>query len=460
MSTEAPTPPLSALGLAIDPAIIGLGAALAVGLLIGLERGWQEREQADGSRVAGLRTFALIGLLGGVLASLQHGFGAWPLGAGLLGLALLGVVSYRASVSISGRLSATTSVAALLTYGLGALAASGAPALATGVAVIAAVLLNLKPTLHSWLRHIEHRELSAALQMLVLSVVVLPLLPDRGYGPYAALNPYRLWWAVVLVSGLSLAGHVAMRLSGPQRGLLWTGLLGGLASSTAATLTLARQVRQEPELREAANAGIQAACGVMFLRMTLIAASLAPALGRALALPFVIAGGVQLALALLQWRRVGGPWSPSTLAASQAPGSPEAAAPAEAGAPTFDLSVALGFAAFLGVMAVLGQAAHELFGRTGLFGLSLLSGLADVDAILITLARMSAPSGGAAAGLTLGAAGVAAVLAAASNLASKTGIAWVTGDAALGRQVAAGYALTLAAGLAGAGLAQLLGWLG
>lgn len=445
--------------LPIDPAVTGLAASLAVGLLIGLERGWRERERPEGGRVAGLRTFALIGLFGGVSAQLRGAFGPWVLAAGLIALALLAVVSYSAWVRSSGRLSATTSIAALLTYLLGALAASGSPALAAAAAVVATVLLDLKSTLHRWLQRIEARELSAALQMLVLSVVILPLLPDQGYGPYEALNPYTLWWAVVLVSGLSLGGHIAMRASGPRRGLLWTGLLGGLASSTAATLALARQARQDSALREAANAGIQAACGVMFLRMTLIAASLAPALGRALLLPFVIAGAVQLALALLQWRRVGGPWAPSSLVPPESPAAAEEA-PVEGGAPPFDLSVALGFAAFLGVMAVLGQAAHELFGRTGLFGLSLLSGLADVDAILITLARMIAASGGTAVGLTLGAAVVAAMLAAASNLASKIGIAWVAGDAALGWQVAAGYALTLAAGLAGAGLAQLLGWLG
>lgn len=445
--------------LPIDPAVTGLAASLAVGLLIGLERGWRERERPEGGRVAGLRTFALIGLFGGVSAQLRGAFGPWALAAGLIALALLAVVSYSAWVRSSGQLSATSAIAVLLTYVLGALAASGAPVLAAAVAVVATVLLDLKSTLHRWLQRIEARELSAALQMLVLSVVILPLLPDQGYGPYEALNPYKLWWAVVLVSGLSLGGHFAMRASGPQRGLLWTGLLGGLASSTAATLTLARQVRQEPELREAANAGIQAACGVMFLRMTLIAVSLAPVLGRALALPLLIAGVVQLALALLQWRRVGGPWAPSSLAPSESEGAQDEA-PAESGAPAFDLSVALGFAAFLGLMAVLGQAAHELFGRTGLYGLSLLSGLADVDAILITLARMIGTPGSGTAGLTLGAAVVATVLAAAANLASKTGIAWVAGDAALGRQVAAGYALTLAAGLAGAGLAQLLGWLG
>lgn len=444
--------PIDSSTLPIDPAVVGLAAALAVGLVIGLERGWREREQAEGSRVAGLRTFALIGLFGGVAAQLRGPFGAWPLAAGLLALALVTIVSYSAWVRSSGRLSATTTVAALLTFVLGALAASGSPALAAGVAVVVAVLLDLKSTLHRWLRRIEQRELSAALQMLVLSVVILPLLPDRGYGPYEALNPYRLWWAVVLVSGLSLGGHVAMRASGPQRGLLWTGLLGGLASSTAATLTLARQARQDPALRRAAAAGILAACGVMFLRMTLIAVSLQPALGRALAAPLLAAGATLLALALLQWRRLGGLWQ-ATSTHDEAPAGTDGASGDEQH--PFDLSVALGFAAFLGAMAVLGRAAHDLFGTTGLYGLALVSGMADVDAILITLARMQA--GG---NLAIGAAVAATLLAAASNQVSKAGIAWVSGGATLGRRVALGYALATLAAALGAGLAALAGWLG
>jgi uncharacterized membrane protein (DUF4010 family) len=414
--------------LVIDPAVTGLAASLVVGLLIGLERGWQDRELADGSRVAGLRTFALIGLLGGVLAILRRDFGIWPLAAGLLGLALLGAVSYRESVRVSGSLSATTTIAALLTYALGAMAAAGAPAHAVAVAVIVTLLLDLKPTLHGWLRHIEHRELSAALQMLVLSVVVLPLLPDQGYGPYDALNPYRLWWAVVLVSGLSLAGHVAMRLSGPQRGLLWTGLLGGLASSTAATLTLSRRARQEPELVDAAAAGTLAACGVMFLRMTVIVMSLQPALGRALAAPLVASGVTLLGLGLLQWRR-------------RPPSAPPAAATDQV-AP-FDLSVAVGFGAFLGLMTVLSRAAHDWFGDGGLYGLALLSGLADVDAIVISVSRMHGSNG-----LPVAAAGLAMGLAAASNMVTKAVMAWVTGNPALGRRVVIGYAVAMAVGVA------------
>jgi uncharacterized membrane protein (DUF4010 family) len=421
--------------LPLDPAIAGLAAALVAGLIIGLERGWREREQADGGRVAGLRTFALTGLLGGVLGALHPKLGIWPLAAGLSGLALLCAVAYRESVRSSGSLSATTSIAALLTGALGVLASAGEPALAVGVAVVAAVLLDLRPAIHRWLRLMEHAELSAGLQLLVLSVVVLPLLPDRGYGPYGALNPYRLWWAVVLVAGLSLAGHVAMRLTGPRRGLLWTGVLGGLASSTAATLALARRSRREPALMAAAAAGSLAACGTMFLRISVIVASLQPALGAALGLPLVASGTVLLALGALQWSR-------------SRPAEPE---PELEGPAPFDLSVAFGFGAFLGLMAVLTRAASESFGATGLYGLAALSGLADVDAIVVSVTRMNATGA-----LPVAAAMTAIGLVAASNLVSKAGIAWLAGSAGLGRRVALGYALAVLVGAAAAG-AMLLG---
>lgn len=409
----------------VDPAVAGLVAALASGLVIGLERGWRAREQAEGSRVAGLRTFALIGLFGGVTGTLGAKLGSAAFVAGLLAVALLGVVSYRERVRSTGSLSATSTIAALLAYALGTLAATGAPALAIGLAVIVAVLLDLKPTLHRWLTLIEHRELSAGLQMLVLSAVVLPWLPDRGYGPYEALNPYRLWWGVVLVAGLSLAGHLAMRLTGAQRGVLWTGLLGGLASSTATTLELSRRVRSEPHLRDAATAGVLLACGVMFLRMTLIAAVVLPGLGRLLAVPFLTSGAVLFALGILRWR-------------GRVPDGPRSQMHLDA---PFDLGTALGFGAFLGVMAILSRAAHEELGQAGLYALAAVSGLADVDAILISAARMSA--GGS---LPLTSAAVVASIAAASNLLTKAAMAWWIGGSDLGRGVGAGYLAALAAG--------------
>lgn len=414
--------------------VSSLAAALAAGALIGLERGWRERERAEGSRVAGLRTFSLFGLLGGVLGVLSETLGPWPLAMGLAGLSILAAVSYRENVRIHGSLSATTAVAALLTYALGALAGTGHTAIAVGTAVVVAVLLDLKPTLHRWLRLMEHSELSAALQLLVLSVVILPLLPDAGYGPYAALNPYRLWWAVVLIAGMSLCGHIAMRFTGPQRGIFWTGLLGGLASSTATTLTLARRARAEPGLGDAAAAGTLAACGMMFLRITVIVFTLQPALGRPLGAPMVAAGVALLGLATWQWKRR----TPGGVASESDPIAP------------FDLSTALGFGAFLGVMAVLTQASQAWLGDPGLYALATLSGLADVDAIIITVMKMQA-SGSLAVTTTVAAVG----LATAANMVAKACIAAVIGGMPLGRRVAAGYGLSIAAGSAAAALMTL-----
>ena len=404
----------------------GLAASLAVGLLIGVERGWRDRDLADGGRVAGLRTFALAGVLGGVLAVLLGEFGAWPLLGGIVGLSLLLAVSYREASRGSGDLSITTAVAMLLTFVLGALAARGAVALALAAAVVTAVLLNLKPTLHRWLQLIEHRELTAALQLLVLSVVILPNLPDTGYGPYQALNPYRLWWAVVLIAGLSLAGHLAMRLTGAQRGVFWTGVLGGLASSTAATLALARHARRQPALAEAAAAGALAACGVMFLRMIVLVTSVQPSLARPLGVPLIATGVALILVAVWQWRRRA---SRSVPAEEVEPVAP------------FDLGTALGFGGFLAVMAVLVPAAKQWWGAPGIYALAALSGLADVDATVISVSRLHG-----AGGLPLATTVVAVGLTTVANMGTKATIAWTTGGAAVGWPVLRGYAVAMAVG--------------
>lgn len=405
----------------------GLAASFAVGLLIGVERGWRDRELAEGGRVAGLRTFTLVGLLGGALAVLSAEFGAWLLAAGVLGLSLLLAASYREAVRASGSLSATTAVAMLLTLVLGALAVRGAATLALGAAVVAALMLNLKPALHRGLQLIQHHELNAALQLLVLSVVILPNLPDAGYGPYQALNPYRLWWAVVLIAGLSLAGHLAMRFTGSERGVFWTGVLGGLASSTATTVALARHAKRQPALAEAAAAGALAACGVMFLRMIVLVASIQPKLLRPLGAPLAASGVVLLMLAVWQWRRRGAAGEPSKPVGNVA---------------SFDLGTALAFGAFLAVMAVLVPAVEQWLGSPGVYALASLSGLADVDATLISMSRSQA-----AGELTVETTVVAVGLATLVNMGTKATIGWVSGGAALGRPLVHGYAAGMGAGV-------------
>lgn len=419
--------------LQISHEALGLGAALAVGLLIGLERGWRDRDLPDGARIAGLRTFALTGLLGGVLGSLLPIFGPWPLLGGVVGLALILAVSYTQAAKTSGNLSATTAVASLLTLVLGAYAAQGSAVLALAAAVIVMVLLDLKPVLHGGLRWIEHRELRAGLQLLVLSVVILPSLPDAGWGPYGAINPYQLWWAVILIAGLSLVGHFAMRLTGAQRGIVWTGLLGGLASSTAATLTLARYTRHNRSLASAATAGALSACGVMFFRISILLVVLRPALLTTFGIFLIVTGGVMLGWGLWQGRKPAQGAQGDAAIQSMAP---------------FELGTALGFGAFLAVMAVLVPWVQQWIGTGGIYALAAVSGTADVDAIVISLANMHGTGG-----LSTQATVVALVIGTLANMVTKVGIAWTTGGVEMGRPLLKGYAISLLAGVSAGGVA-------
>ena len=402
-----------------------LGAALAVGLLVGLERGWRQRALPDGSRVAGLRTFALIGLLGGLLG--LHPTSSWPAAAGLAGVALLFAVAFGRSSAASGDLSITTAVAGLVTYALGALAVQGHALLALGAAAVVALLLDMKSELHSRVRRIEPAELNAILQLGVLTAAVLPLLPDAGYGPWGALNPFRLWLAVVLIATLSLAGHVAVRLRGPQQGLLWTGLVGGLASSTAATLALARTARANPALARPAAAAIVAASGVMFLRMIVVIALLQPTLSLRLGAYLVLLGVASFIAAAWQWRRRGEP-----------PAQPTALDP---DGKVFDLPTALGFGLLLAAVALLVRFAKDGLGVAGVYGVAFVSGLADVDAILISTIQLGA-HGDVPMGVAVNAIGLAVL----ANMLVKAAMAWVIGGRATGVRVAGGYLAVAAIG--------------
>ena len=413
------------LDLFVQRTVVELVSALVLGSVIGLERGWRQRERAEGSRVAGLRTFALLGLFGGVLGVLTQDMGPVPAALGLGGLSLIAAAAYRENVRVHGSLSATTAVTMLLTGALGLMAGAGQPALAIGTAVIAAVLLDLKPTLHRWLRLVEQRELSAALQMMVLTAVILPMLPNRGYGPYQALNPYHLWWSVVLIAGLSLCGHLAIRLTGPSRGIFWTGLLGGLASSTAATLALARRAHGNDGVLTAASAGIFAASAMMFVRMTALVVVLRPALLASMGAAMVVGAVVLLAASLLRLRSAS---------------LPDAAGPAADTTDPFDLSSALGFGLLLGVLALLTRSAQQWLGDAGLYAMALLSGLLDVDAILLTVMHMNGR-----AVLDNPQATIAAGLAVASNMVMKALFCWFGGSPALGRRVSTGFAVAMTA---------------
>ena len=411
------------LGFELPDEFLGLAAALAIGLLIGLERGWQGRALPQGGRAAGLRTFAITGLLGGILASLPEDIAVWSISMGLFSIGLFMAIAYWRGWA-AGNQSMTTAVSLLLTFALGAFAVVGNTLLALGMAVIVAMLLNLKETLHGWLRKIQAVELRAGIQLLVLSIVILPNLPDTNLGPYNALNPYQLWWAVILIAGLSMAGHIAMRAVGASRGVMWTGLLGGLASSTATTLALSRLVQQNPGLMRSIIAGALAATGMMTLRLMLIVWVLQITLFMAVA-PFM-AGAACVLFAPFVWGyRHAQP-------VSEATDIPKNIRP-------YSLQTAIVFALFLAGIGIMIPLVKDWLGSEGVYVVAAVSGLADVDAITISLGHLFSTQE-----LSLLTACIGILLAVVVNLFVKLAITYVAGSKQLALGVGLGYLGALA----------------
>ncbi len=379
--------------------LVGLAVALFVGVVIGVERGWRRREDPEGSRVAGVRTIILIGLAGGAAGLIGGQAGALVLAAGALGLSALLLLRAWQSWQRSPDIGSTTLVACLLTYLLGALATTGRPVAAGAAAVLAAWVLGLKAPVHVWLARLEREELFGGLRLLLVAVVILPMLPDRGFGPYEAINPFRLWSFVTIIAAVSFAAYVAIKLLGPGKGILFAGLAGGLVSSTATTISLARQARDQPGLATTLGAGIVMASVVMYARVGVITLLVNQGLARSMAplLAAMIVTGVVLVLALL---RLGPADSPS--------------APMPAGA--FHLGTAVNMGIALALILILARGLHDRLGDAGLYAVSIVAGLADVDAVTLSSAQLAA--GGLAATVATG----AILLAIASNAVVKAGI--------------------------------------
>ena len=352
-----------------------------------------------------------------------------------MGFALAVTATYLLQRRGSGDIGITSLVAALLTFVLGAAATLGFATEAGAAAVVTALLLGFKEVLHGWLRRLERRELHAALQLLLLSVVVLPLLPDRGYGPWQALNPYEIWWMVVLIAAISFSGYFAMKIAGTERGVLLTGLFAGLASSTAVTLHLSRLARRQQGLEALLACGILVACGTMFPRMLLVAAVVNPALLAVLALPLGLMALLTYLPALWYWRHLG-----SARGDAWGAGGDSGELPAHLRNP-LELREALLFGGLLALILLAGEALRATFGEAGLYGLAAVSGLADVDALTLTLARMSQGD------LALQAAMTGIIIGGAANSAVKAGLAGLVGGRRLAARVAPVLMLAAVSGL-------------
>ncbi|MCJ8170143.1 MgtC/SapB family protein [Atopomonas sediminilitoris] len=409
-----------------------LALALGIGLLIGTERGWQARNEDDLRVSAGIRTFGLTGLLGGLSALLSHtplGLPAW-LGL-FLAFASLVALAYYGDLQRNGQQGLTSEVALLLTYLLGSLALFGYPIIAAAGAVVTALLLSLKPMLHNALKRLDEQELTGALKLLFISVVLLPALPNQGYGPWQVFNPYAIWWMVVLIAALGFAAYVAVRWIGERRGLLLTAALGGIVSSTAMTLTLAR-LGKSKHLTQTLACGLLITSCLMFPRVLLEVAFINPALLAGLSVPLGLAAASYLVGALYCfYQRDDGQRTPDSDSSLRNP---------------FELGPALRFAALLVAILLAVEVGRRYLGDAGVYLVAALSGSTDVDAITLSLASSAKGE------LSASVAERAILLAVVVNSLVKGALIAAIAPQALSRKV-------LPAMLAGLTLALLWAWL-
>jgi uncharacterized membrane protein (DUF4010 family) len=340
-------------------------------LLIGIERGFDLRDLKPGTRVAGVRTFTLVGLVSGLAGLIAHLGQSFAAGALVAGTAAVLAIGYAHRPDLKQKPDATTPMAALATLGLGFFAGLGDPGFAVAGATIVTLLLALKGELHGLLKKLDDADVKALARYAVIAGAVLPFLPNGHYGPLGAWNPQRLWLVVVLVTGFSFLGYVANRIFGERHGTIATGLIGGAYSSTAVTQALAQRLGSNRE-GGAEPAGIALATAVMYLRVPVLIA--------------VFATRVLLPISVLLLPAVIVAWGAGYWLYRKAP---KHQGPAPPGNP-IALLPALGFVAFVAVAAVAAGWAQGSFGQSGLAVLLLIIGSMDVDVAIVTLGGLPA----------------------------------------------------------------------
>jgi uncharacterized membrane protein (DUF4010 family) len=414
--------------LALDPLLIAgrFAAALALGVLLGLER---ERTKHE-TGFAGVRTLGLIALAGGVA-----GFLDLALGRPALALAVFAAVAGLVAVSYAmtarqGDYGVTTEVSALLAFLLGFLCVSGYVVLSAGLAVASGAVLALKEWLHRLAARIQSADVEAALKFAIVSVIVLPLVPDRNFGPppLDVINPYKIWLMVVLISGLNFASYLLVKVVGAEHGIGLTGLLGGLVSSTAVTLGFSQRSRQQPEQAGSLALGILIAWTVMFARVVVLVGAVNRAVVPRVGLSMAAFGVPSLVISWILWRRQRASHTASV----------------SAGENPFELGAAIRFGLIFGAITFAAKAAQVYLGAAGLYLAGALAGLTDVDAIALSMAQLalSDPASADPAVRTI-------VIAVASNTMFKAGMVSFLGAPALRRVVlAATCGILIVAGVA------------
>ncbi len=401
--------------------LIAFGIALGLGLLIGLQR------ERTADRLGGIRTYPLIAIFGALAARLSelHDI-PWLVPAGLLCMTILvllgNVERMRGEQESTG---ITTEVSALLMYLLGAFLVLGEMMVAVALGATIAVLLHLKPTLHKFAKRLPEQDLHAIIQFALISLIILPVLPNRTFGPYDVLNPFKIWLLVVLIVGIGLGGYGVYKLVGTRAGTLLSGLIGGLISSTATTVSYARRAKINRGISELAALVILIASTTLFVRMFVEISVVAPRILSKVAAPLALLLIIHLVICTLAYRSVG----------QHEKSMPEQSNPAE-------LTPALIFGALYALITIAIAAAKEYFGSRGIYVVALISGFTDVDAITLSTANLAG-----AGTIEVSTAWRAMVIATLANMIFKTGAASILGGVELMRRLLLLFALPFAAGL-------------
>lgn len=411
------------------------GVALFIGLLIGMQREYTADqyglEESPRAMFAGLRTFTLMALVGAAAAMIADLLDApWVFIGVIAPLGLLIAVGYYVTAS-HGTTGMTTEVAAIVTVLAGALAYWDQVVLAVALAVITTGLLSLKLELHGFVERLTREDIFAVLKFALITAIILPILPNETFGPppFDVLNPYTIWLLVVLISGISFLGYVLMKLLDAREGITLTGLLGGLASSTATTLSFAeRSQKTTTDLSRPFALAIMLAWVVMFGRALVEVATLNLALLQVLWPPMAVAAAAGLGYAAYLY-----------LAAAREDDHEEVPLHNP-----FELSTALTFGLIFAVVLLISRAAQVTMGQSGIYLSSLIGGIAGIDPVALSLAELAQGE----AGLELDVAARGIVIAALANTVAKGAIVFAAGAPALRRALLPGFVLILVAGAA------------
>lgn len=413
-----------------------LAVATAIGLLVGVERGWRDRRAGAGMRTAGIRTFTLVGLLGGVVGAIAQALAdpmaaALVIAAGLLAFTAMFAAYRLREMEREKTYGATTAVAAVVTFALGAYALLGSEIVAAAAGVAMVGVLGAREVMHGWLARITWPELRSGIVLAAMTFIVLPVIPDESYGPFGGINFRQIWLLAVILAAVSFVGYALMKRFGAGQGMLLGAAAGGLVSSTAVNVTAARRAAKGEAAPRLLAASSTLATGISFLRSAVLIAVLNAEVALYAFAPLLAAAAASFAMAFLLARQD---------LRARAKGQMKLRNP-------FSLRETLLLAAVLAVVKIGSGAAAEFFGAAGALGAAFLAGIADTDAITYSLSVLGrGPVEPAVAGL-----GVA--LANASNSLFKL----LFGFALAGRA----YALPLLAGLglpvlAGAALVPFL----